>query len=75
MGRPRELTQEERQKLIEEGYRPVELWVLDWDNPQVRERIERECQLIREADRRTGELARLDEVTADLWDDFADETR
>jgi hypothetical protein len=70
MGRPKELTEEERQELLAKGYKPVEVWVLDWDNPKVRERVERECQIIRESDLRTGELDYLDEVTSDLWDDF-----
>ncbi len=70
MGRPRELTDEERQKLIADGYRPVEVWVLDMENPDVIERIRRECELIRESDRRNGELEYLDEVVSDLWDDI-----
>lgn len=71
MGRPRELSEEEKEKLIAAGYRPVEVWVLDWDNPKVVEQIKRECEAIRESDRRNGELEYLDEVTSDLWDDFA----
>jgi hypothetical protein len=70
MGRPRELTEEERQKLIADGYRPVEVWVLDMENPDVIERIRRECEMIRESDRRNGELEYLDEVVSDLWDDI-----
>jgi hypothetical protein len=48
----------------------VEVWVLDLDNPEVRERIKRECEAINESDRRSGEAEYLDEVTSDLWDDF-----
>jgi hypothetical protein len=70
MGLPRELTEEERAKLIADGYKPVEMWVLDLDNPEVLERIRKECEAIRESDRRNGELDYLDEVTAALWDDF-----
>lgn len=70
MGRPKELTEEERAELIAQGFKPVEVWVLDWDNPKVREQIERDCELIRESDRRNGELAYLEQETADLWDDF-----
>ena len=70
MGRPKELTEAERADLIARGYKPVEVWVLDWDNPKVREEIERECAVIRESDLRTGELDRLSETVSDLWDDF-----
>jgi hypothetical protein len=70
MGRPRELTEAERAELIAKGYKPVEMWVLDWDNPEVRERIKRECEAINESDRRSGELEYLDQLAADLWDDL-----
>ena len=53
MGRPKELTEAERADLIARGYKHVEVWVLDWDNPKVREEIERECAVIRESDRRS----------------------
>lgn len=69
MGRPQELSEEERQELLAQGYKPVEIWVLDMENPEVRARIEQECAAIRESDRRSGELEWLDEVVADLWDD------
>ena len=32
MGRPRELSQEERADLLRQGYRPIEIWVPDLDN-------------------------------------------
>lgn len=70
MGRPKELTEEERQELIAQGYKPVEVWVLDWENPKVMARIKKECEAIKESDRRNGELEYLDEVTSDLWDDL-----
>ncbi|MBL8583448.1 MAG: DUF3018 family protein [Rhizobiaceae bacterium] len=70
MGRPRELSDQERAELIAQGFKPVEMWVLDWNSPKVREQIARDCELIRESDRRNGELAYLDQETADLWDDF-----
>ena len=70
MGRPKELTDDERAKLIADGFKPVEVWVLDWENPAVRAKVERDCEAIRTSDRVSGELAYLDEVTSDLWDDF-----
>ncbi len=72
MGRPKELTEAERAELLSAGYKPVEVWALDWENPEVLARIERECAVIRESDRRTGVIEELDETVADLWDDFAE---
>jgi antidote-toxin recognition MazE-like antitoxin len=70
MGRPRELTEEERAELIAKGYKPVEVWVPDWDSPEVQKRIKRECEAINESDRRSGELEYADQLVADLWDDL-----
>jgi hypothetical protein len=70
MGRPRELSEEERQALFARGYRPVEMWIPDLSRAEVRERLERELKAIREADIRTGELHRLSETVEDLADDF-----
>ena len=50
MGRPKELTEEERRALLAKGYRPVEVWVLDTDDPAVREDIRRQCAAINKAD-------------------------
>lgn len=58
MGRPRELTEEERQQLLADGYRPVEVWVPDlWSN-EVWEQIEADCRAIRDTE---------DHADADLW--------
>ena len=54
MGRPRELTEAEKQKLLAEGYVPVEIWVPDLDNPVTRERLEREAKAVAEADEKDG---------------------
>ncbi|MBO0906451.1 antitoxin MazE-like protein [Jiella sonneratiae] len=72
MGRPKELSEEERQKLLAEGWKPIqaEVWVPDWDNPVFRARIEEDCRLIRESDRRTGMNDVLDAFARELWDDL-----
>jgi t-SNARE complex subunit (syntaxin) len=70
MGRPRELTEDERQQLLADGYRPVEVWVPDFDSPIIQNRMRTEAKAIAEADRRSGELDRLEETVEDLWDDF-----
>lgn len=70
MGRPRELTEEERQKLLADGFRPVEIWVPDIWSDEFWKQIEEDCRLIREADRRENMSEVLDEFARDLWDDL-----
>ena len=70
MGRPRELTDEERAELFAKGYKPVEMWVPDLSRADVRARLEHELKAIRSADIRTGELNRLGETVEDLAGDF-----
>lgn len=70
MGRPRELTEEERAELLAKGYRPVEMWVPDLSKAEVRLRLSSELKAIREADMRSGEIERLSETVEDLADDF-----
>ena len=50
MGRPRELTAEERRQLISEGYKPVEIWVPDLSDPEMLARAEAEAKRIAKAD-------------------------
>ena len=52
MGRPKELTDEERTELISKGFRPFEIWVPDLDNPKVREKMAQEARSIAAADER-----------------------
>jgi len=70
MGRPRELTDAERARLLARGYRPVEIWVPDLSKSEIRERLSNELGAIRASDRRSGELDRLSETVDDLADDF-----
>ncbi len=70
MGRPKELTEEQRSELRAQGLRPVEMWVPDWDSPLFAAAIEEECRLIRDSDRRTGMNETLDAFLQDVWDDF-----
>ena len=58
MGRPRELTEAERQKLIDEGYRAVEVWVPDIWSDEVWQQVYRDCELIRASE---------EEADVDLW--------
>lgn len=70
MGRPRELTEAEREELLAKGYMPIEMWVPDLSNAAVRRRLAAELEAIRESDARSGELDRLSETVEDLADDF-----
>ena len=52
MGRPKELTDSERQALIADGYRAVEVWVPDIWSDEVWQQVYRDCELIRESEGR-----------------------
>lgn len=62
----RTLTDEERERLHTEGYRPVETWVLDLDDPKIIAELREEARLIAESDRRTGMDKVLEAYAADL---------
>jgi hypothetical protein len=49
MGKPRELTDSERQKLAADGYRLVEVWVPDIWSERVWEAVLEDCREIRDA--------------------------
>ncbi|WP_111222559.1 antitoxin MazE-like protein [Rhizobium tumorigenes] len=46
MGRPREISPEERAELVSQGYRPVEIWVPDLSNEIFRRQVQKEMQSI-----------------------------
>jgi hypothetical protein len=69
MGRPRELTDEEKADLLARGYRPYEVWLPDIWSDDFRKQIEEDCRLIREADRREHMSEVLDAFARDLWND------
>ena len=68
MGRPRELTEEERAKLIAEGYRPVEIWVPDFENPAVYALAEAEAKRIALADQEEDIADWIDTIQRDMWE-------
>ena len=69
MDRPYDLTDEEREALRADGYKPVEIWVPDLDDPTVRERWRAGARRVAETDRREG----MDEMLGDMLDDFMEE--
>ena len=66
MGRPAELSPEERADLIRRGYRPVEIWVPDTDSEAYRKEAARQAQAAVEADKLAGVTELHDEPTD--WD-------
>ncbi|HET7412879.1 MAG TPA: antitoxin MazE-like protein [Pararhizobium sp.] len=70
MGRPRELTEEERTDLLAKGYKPVEVWVPDWSSLEFKRELERMCEDIRESDRRLHMNEVLEAFIEDVWDDL-----
>jgi len=70
MGRPKELTDEEKADLLARGYRPYEVWLPDVWSEEFWTQIEKDCQLIREADHRENMPEVLDAFARDLWNDL-----
>ncbi|MNE01564.1 hypothetical protein D3C80_940080 [compost metagenome] len=68
MGRPRELSQEERADLMRRGYRPVEIWVPDITSETYRNEAARQAQASVEADRQAGLTELVDPGATEDWD-------
>ncbi|CDZ57600.1 antitoxin MazE-like protein [Neorhizobium galegae] len=68
MGRPREISAEERAELIRQGYRPIEIWVQDTTSEAYRREAERQARAAVEADRQAGILELVDEDAHRDWD-------
>lgn len=68
MGRPRELSPEEREDLLRRGYRPVEIWVPDLENETIRAQIAEEARRIAETDERDDVTDWLEAVGPTDWD-------
>jgi hypothetical protein len=70
MGRPRELTEEERQELIAKGYKPVEVWVRDVANEAYKAEAHRQAQSAAHADVEDRVMEWIEAVSAEAWDDL-----
>ena len=68
MGRPRELSPEEREDLLRRGYKPVEIWVPDLENEVVRAQLAEEARRVAEADERDDVTDWLEVVGPTDWD-------
>lgn len=70
MGRPRELSEAERDALRERGLIPVEVWLPDMWSDAFWRQVDEDCRLIREADKKESMGEVLDAFASDLWDDL-----
>lgn len=70
MGRPRELTEAERETMREQGLVPVEVWLPDIWSDRFWSQVEEDCRLIREADKSENMNEVLEAFATDLWNDL-----
>ncbi len=70
MGRPKELTEEDRAKLISEGYRPIEVWVRDIENEAYKAEAYRQSRNAASADVEDRVMEWVEAVSAEAWDDL-----
>ncbi|CDN48937.1 MULTISPECIES: antitoxin MazE-like protein [Alphaproteobacteria] len=68
MGRPREISPEERAELIRQGYRPIEIWVPDLTHEAFRRQAEEEMRRIAEADAKEDIEDWIEAVGPADWD-------
>jgi len=68
MGRPRELSPEEREDLLRRGYKPVEIWVPDVSSEAYKEEAARQTKAAVDADRRAGIVELIGEDHTDDWE-------
>lgn len=68
MGRPLELSPEERAELIRRGYKLIEIWVPDTSSQAYLEEAARQTKAAVEADRQAGIEELVGEDVAENWD-------
>jgi hypothetical protein len=68
MGRPRELTDDERRQLMTKGYRPVEMWLPDLSDPATLALATAEAKRIALADHEEDIADWIDAVQKDMWE-------
>ena len=68
MGRPREISPEERAELIRQGYRPVEIWVPDPTSEAYLKEARRQARASVAADHAAGIDEVVDSSAASEWD-------
>ena len=70
MGRPRELTEAERASLMAKGYKPVEVWVPDFESEAYRTEAKRQAESAAAADVEDRVMEWIEAVSAEAWDDL-----
>ena len=70
MGRPRELTEEERAELLAQGFKPVEVWVPDLSSPAYLAEAKRQARSAAHADVEDRIMEWIEAVSAEAWDDL-----
>ena len=68
MGRPRELSEEERAEMLAKGFKPVEVWVPDLSDPAIYALAEAEAKRIAFADAEEDILDWIEAVQKDMWE-------
>ncbi len=69
MGRPVELTAEQREKLLEKGFKPVEIWVPRSDDATYRAEAARQAREAAKADAEDNAMSWVASVSGGVWDD------
>jgi hypothetical protein len=62
------MTSEERQKLLDGGYQPHEVWLSDFSDPATRALAEAEAKRIAFADSEEDVLNWLEALQKDMWE-------
>ena len=62
------ISDHERQVLLNRGYRPVEVWLPDFSDPQIRAQAIAEAKSIAAADREEDVMTWLEAVQKDMWE-------
>jgi Protein of unknown function (DUF3018) len=68
MGRPTEITPEERAALLRQGYKPIEIWVPDTGSEAYRLEAARQARATVEADSQAGLMELIDPSAHEGWD-------
>ncbi|OLP52545.1 hypothetical protein BJF92_02950 [Rhizobium rhizosphaerae] len=68
MGRPRELTGDERAELLRQGYRPVEIWVPEAEDTLLNARLSAEAERIAAADQTDDVTGWIEAAGPSEWD-------
>ncbi len=68
-----ERVRKHRAEMRAKGYRLKQRWVIDMDDPNVQDRIRRECEAISQWERKNpDEVAWMDALVTRAWSDLPD---